>query len=253
MSHPREDAGRGPYGAEFHASHAAGSRTSAEVVLPILLAQIGPVSSLVDIGGGIGTWAAVAGDLGVPMVRVIDGAWVDPRQLQVPADCFSVIDLESDDLSRLGRFDLAICLEVAEHLSPERGASLVAEMCSLADMVFFSAAIPGQGGREHTNERWLTHWQELFACQGYGLSDPVRPHVWTSPQVEWWYAQNAVLFSKDAPLDHGGLVDVVHPRLWEQTRGTSAFRLATRGLSLLEGLPDPILRAMRRASTRGPG
>jgi hypothetical protein len=49
----------------------------------------------------------------------------------------------------VGRFDLAVCLEVAEHLPPERAESFIRELCDLAPVVLFSAAIPGQGGTGH--------------------------------------------------------------------------------------------------------
>lgn len=238
------------YDDDFYRAQEAGSRASAEVILPLLLSEIGPIASLIDIGGGLGTWAGVARKLGVERVRVVDGPWVDPRHLQVPVDCFSAVELESADLSSFGSFDLAICLEAAEHLRPSREVTLVAELCSLADVVFFSAAIPGQGGTDHINERWLSHWQALFATHGYGLSDPVRPRVWAHPDVEWWYAQNAVVFSKGAPLVHDGLVDLVHPRLWDQTRGTTHYRLASRVITLTAGTQTSITRTLKRVTGR---
>lgn len=253
MPDSRSNREQQPYDDDFYRAQMAGSRASAELILPILLSEIGPITSLIDIGGGLGTWAGVARKLGVETVRVVDGPWVDPQHLQVPVDCFSAVDLESADLSRFGRFDLAICLEAAEHLSSSREGTLVAELCSLADVVFFSAAIPGQGGTEHINERWPSHWQSLFATHGYGLSDPVRPCVWAHPDVEWWYAQNAVLFSKGAPLVHDGLVDLVHPRLWDQTRGTTQYRLASRVTSLTLGLQTSMKRALTRVAGRSAG
>jgi hypothetical protein len=52
------------------------------------------------------------------------------------------------------RFDLALCLEVAEHLPAAAGDSLVRRLASVGARILFSAAIPGQGGRNHVNEKW---------------------------------------------------------------------------------------------------
>jgi hypothetical protein len=63
-------------------------------------------------------------------------------------------DLESP--IRLERtFDLAISMEVAEHLSPGRAPSFVDDLTGLAAVVLFSTAIPGPGGIGHINEPWV--------------------------------------------------------------------------------------------------
>jgi hypothetical protein len=51
------------------------------------------------------------------------------------------------------RFDLAMSLEVAEHLTPGRAESFIQELCGVSDCVLFGAAIPGQGGTNHIHER----------------------------------------------------------------------------------------------------
>jgi hypothetical protein len=51
------------------------------------------------------------------------------------------------------RFDLAICVEVAEHLRPEHGPSLVDDLCRLSEAVLFGAALPHQPGKGHINCR----------------------------------------------------------------------------------------------------
>ena len=65
---------------------------------------------------------------------------------------------------RTGRFDLAISLEVAEHLAPQRSESLVRDLCALADVVLFAAAVPFQGGAGHVNERWQSWWAQRFTA-----------------------------------------------------------------------------------------
>jgi hypothetical protein len=50
------------------------------------------------------------------------------------------------------RFDLAISLEVAEHLPEGSAGALVSTLIEAAPVVVFSAAIKGQSGTNHINE-----------------------------------------------------------------------------------------------------
>jgi hypothetical protein len=96
------------------------------------------------------------------------------------------------DLGR--RFSLAQCLEVGEHIAPEASAVLVANLVKHSDCVLFSAAIPGQGGENHVNERPYEFWRALFAEHGYAPYDFLRPLLRGASGVEIWYRQNAVLY-----------------------------------------------------------
>ena len=65
----------------------------------------------------------------------------------------------------------------------------------LADLVLFSAAIPGQRGSQHVNERWQSWWAGRFAEHGFVPIDCVRRRIWSNPSVDWWYAQNIILYA----------------------------------------------------------
>ena len=98
------------------------------------------------------------------------------------------------------RFELALCLEVGEHL-PERSApALVESLAAAAPVVLFSAAVPGQGGTSHVNEQWPPYWERLFAEQGMRKYDVIRPLIWCDRSIESWYRQNIYIFS-DSDLD----------------------------------------------------
>jgi SAM-dependent methyltransferase len=136
----------------------------------------------------------------------VDGDCVPPAARD---DGFVAGDLELPlELGR--RFDLAISMEVAEHLSPASAERFVADLARLAPAVLFSAAIPYQGGEHHQNERWQSYWAALFARQGLYPHDVVRPAVWTDPEVEPWYAQNTLLYTGDP--GPSVTLDLVHPR-----------------------------------------
>jgi SAM-dependent methyltransferase len=213
---------RQPYTAEFYEKCRQGSFRSAEVIISALLRLIS-FTSVVDIGCGVGTWLRAVGMHGVSDFLGIDGEYIDRAELQVPDDRFMARDLTSPlKLNRI--FDLAISLEVAEHLPPECASSFIHSLAALAPIILFSAAIPFQGGNQHVNEQWPDYWASLFKQHGYVPVDCIRPTVWDDPRVDWWYAQNTFIYSNQeglarntalAKVQHGlpvALLSVVHPR-----------------------------------------
>lgn len=193
------------YDQHFYTAQDRGALESARIVLPIVLDLVRP-RSVIDVGCGGGAWTRVLKDH-VPEVVSVDGDWV-PEALRLPG--FEVRDLEvSLDLDR--KFDLVVCAEVAEHLSPTRAESFVEDLVRLGRNVLFSAAIPNQGGVDHRNERWQSYWASLFAQHGLYPHDVVRPKVWSDEGVETWYRQNMLLYT-DEP-SHVEMLDLVHPSL----------------------------------------
>jgi len=218
------------------------TRESAAEILPIVIELLKP-SSIVDIGCGSGHWLAAATKLGVTDILGVDGDWVKESQLAIPRDKFVPHDL-STPLKLGRRFDLALSLEVAEHL-PESAASIfIRNLCGAADIVLFSAAIPGQGGRHHVNEQWPAYWADLFQDAGYQCYDVLRPRIWNNPRVAWYYAQNCMIFARKnvSSLGTPGCpFALVHPTLWSnQVAG-----LRSPG-KLLERLPKAILSKVLR-------
>ncbi len=210
------------YNKNFYELMRAGSVRSAEAILPLVL-QILQVHSVVDVGCGDGNWLAVFQRLGVEEILGIDGDYVNPDLLQIPADHFQAADLSKP--LRLGRvYDLAISMEVAEHLERDCAPMFVESLVRLAPVVLFSAAIPLQGGNQHLNEQWPDKWAALFREHGYLPVDFIRKHVWQNEAVEWWYAQNTLLFVQLGVLENNEaikkefeqtdprLLCLVHPR-----------------------------------------
>jgi glycosyltransferase involved in cell wall biosynthesis/SAM-dependent methyltransferase len=183
-----------PYDTFFFAKHVQASLASARVVLPLLFEHYRP-DSIVDVGCGVGPWLKCAQSLGVNRVLGLDGDYVDRSGLQIDESAFRAVDL-SRSIDITERFDLAICLEVAEHLPFQRSETFVADLVSLSDVVLFSAALPFQGGTDHINEQWLEFWAILFRQHGYVPCDFLRPRIWANPEVEFWYAQNIVVFCR---------------------------------------------------------
>lgn len=187
------------YDHQFYADLEATALPSARRIAPMLMGWM-TIGSVVDVGCGDGSWLSVFRENGVCELLGLDGPWVETTQLKIPAESFARRAL--DETLDLGgrRFDLAMTLEVAEHLPPARAPGLVEELTAAAPVVFFSAATPDQGGAHHVNEQWPRYWAELFAARGYRAIDAIRPAVWEDEAVCWWYKQNCLLFASDAAL-----------------------------------------------------
>jgi SAM-dependent methyltransferase len=179
-------------------------------VIPILLEYFRP-KSVLDIGCGTGTWLKVFEELDISDYMGIDGSAVSLEQLHIPKEKFKIADLSKPiDLGR--RFDLVVCLEVAEHLSDLFADTLVNTLVKHADTILFSAAIPGQGGQDHVNEQWPSYWKEKFASHGYYFHDVIRPRIWTNKNVDSWYKQNIFLVNR--VKNDASMLSIVHPEVF---------------------------------------
>lgn len=197
--------------------HAANRHTlhSPRTVLPILFDGRRP-TSLLDVGCGTGTWLKVARELGIEDVSGVDGAEISPSDLLVPAELFRVVDLNGPwALHR--KFDVALCLEVAEHLEERNSVSLIETLTAHSDEVVFSAACPRQRGQHHVNCQWPLYWQELFNACGFACSDAIRWRIWNEADVDVWYRQNMFVARRDASGagKEERLRAVVHPEFLE--------------------------------------
>jgi hypothetical protein len=206
---------------------------------------------VIDVGCGTGAWLAAFRHAGVETITGFDGDYVDRHLLQIPYDRFIPIDLE-EGISHARRYDLAICLEVAEHLSPERGPSLIDDLTRLAPAVLFSAAVPFQGGMDHHNEQWQDYWAGLFVDCGFRVCDCIRARVWDDPRVDPWYAQNTLIYH-DASVQVADTIGmplrVVHPNLWVQ-KATATMPLASLGRALYPSATQAALRLLRNMKHR---
>lgn len=187
------------YTKSFYEGLRDGVSRSAQAITPLVFDLIHP-RSVVDVGCGDGTWLAMFCKLGVSEIFGIDGDYVERGILEIPPESFQAIDLTKPfSLSRT--FDLAISLEVGEHLAAASAPGFVQSLTRLAPVVLFSAAIPFQGGVHHVNEQWPDKWAALFREHDYLPVDCVRKHVWQNDSVDWWYAQNILLFARRDALE----------------------------------------------------
>jgi hypothetical protein len=179
------------YDATFFENHTDGSVRSASIVVPLILKLFKP-KSVVDFGCGVGGWLKEFSRGGVEDILGIDGDYIRREQLLIPPDKFESQDLMRPTIRK--RFDLAISLEVAEHLPESSADALVSTLVKAAPVVVFSAAIKGQGGTNHINEQWQSYWARRFQSHGYCIVDCIRPTIFDDERVERWYRQNILVY-----------------------------------------------------------
>ncbi|HYV35954.1 MAG TPA: methyltransferase domain-containing protein [Gemmataceae bacterium] len=186
------------YDAKFFDTVTEGSLRSARVIAPMLMRLLCP-HSIVDIGCGRGPWLKAFQEAGVENLTGLDGSHVDRATLLIDQLQFIPTDLSKPFIIGCNA-DLALCLEVAEHLPHRMSLNLISALTGAAPAVLFSAAIPGQGGTCHINEQWPYYWAGLFEKKNYVRIDCIRPKIAQERAVDWWYRQNMVLFVSQEAL-----------------------------------------------------
>jgi SAM-dependent methyltransferase len=244
------------YRGDWYASGLARALESPERVVPHLIELIAP-RSVVDVGCGPGSWLESFTDHGVDDVLGVEGEWLDTTVLRIPRDRMKIHDLTTP--LRLDRgFDLALSLEVGEHLPPSAAPELVRTLTRLAPVIAFSAAAPLQGGTHHLNERWPDYWAGLFAERGFAPLDSLRPRIWLDRRVAWYYRQNTFLAVCEDVLERhpilreeyarsgGRVLPLVHPDRYLRIAPSSLARVKDDALGMLDER-WPAARSVRSA------
>ena len=110
------------------------------------------------------------------------------------------LDIERGTAAQERTFDVAISMEVAEHLPAAVAGRLIALLARLSDVIVFTAAHPGQGGVDHVNEQPKSYWVERFESAGF-LSDEALAQQWSESWrrggcVASWYFENLMVFRR---------------------------------------------------------
>lgn len=189
-------------------------------VVPLIMELVKP-SSVVDVGCGLGTWLKEFLNYGVESILGIDGVYVERKKMKIPEKFFLAKNLD-EPLNIIRKYDLVISLEVAEHLKESSAEKFIETLTKLGDTILFSAAIKAQGGQNHINEQNPKYWINKFNQNGYDLYDILRPIFWNNKNVDWWYRQNMMIFTKNKiiaskleNLDSFFGQNLVHPVLFQ--------------------------------------
>lgn len=242
------------YGDDFYAGQIADSERSAREYAGYLLTLLAP-SSVADFGCGRGAWLKVFAEKGVARVIGYDGPWNSQDKMLDPRIEFRAVDLERPFIGE--RVDLAMSLEVAEHLAPQAANTFVDSLVAVSDCVMFAAAFSCQGGTNHINEQPHSYWGRKFAAVGYDAFDVFRPRFWDNESVCFWYRQNTFLYAaRDSsaaaalrsagmqPMTNLAFLDCVHPDLFLSAAQPSHYEPGLREIA------QQLVPAVRRAFSR---
>lgn len=211
------------YSPQYYQTISPGSLDSAREVIPVITKFIQP-QSVIDIGCGTGTWLSVWEEkAGIKDYLGVDGHYVNKEKLKIPVGKFEATDLERP-FATGRKYDLVTSLEVAEHIRPQHASIFVSTLCSLGDVVLFSAAIPGQGGVLHYNEQYPPYWIELFSANGFDCYDCLRSLIWMNRKIDTCYRQNILFFVRSSEKEKyasitkftGPVLSLVHPEHFEK-------------------------------------
>lgn len=172
---------------------------SYDLIAEIITQNFSP-SSVVDYGCGAG-WVLYY----LKRHGLVDVKGIEPNPAMREVAKTSVLsDIETLDLRvaiDLGRkFDLAVSLEVVEHVDKKYASMCVENITRHSDKVFFSAAPPGQGGYGHVNEQPFEYWEAIFRQFGFHLleedTERCRKFLKTH-KAKAWYHRNLRILEKE--------------------------------------------------------
>lgn len=231
MTNPHPETGRAnAYGTTFYDAQLGGSLRSARIYAGLLWQFYQP-ASVFDFGCGHGAWLKAFAEQGSDRLVGYDGNWNTQADMLDPRIEFHPVDLDQVIWESLGDkdFDLALSLEVAEHLEPESSSKIVETLCVAAPVVIFGAAFLHQSGIRHINLRKHSFWAGLFTERDFEVFDLFRPFVWGNQAVDYWYQQNTFLYVRSGhglgeelasqghrPVKRLELLDCVPPDLLDQ-------------------------------------
>ncbi|WP_254538291.1 class I SAM-dependent methyltransferase [Halomarina litorea] len=152
--------------------------------------------TVVEFGCGPGRFLVPFEERGVT-VHGLDRSTAAFEESPLPADRFTVHDLR-DPYHVAEEFDIALCIEVLEHIPEEDADTVVRSIADAAPVAVVTAARPGQGGTHHVNEQLPAYWKERFAAAGMTyreyLTDDIARAV--DPEELDWLQTNLLVFER---------------------------------------------------------
>jgi SAM-dependent methyltransferase len=187
------------YSREYFESVIEGvAAASASTIAESVLRDISP-RTVIDVGCGTGALlqALRAGGCRVTGLEYASAAIAMCRARGIDVQPFN---LEEDDFEPGRTFDLAMSLEVAEHLPESVADRYVGILSRAAPVVVMTAAPPGQRGTDHVNEQPPEYWIQKFRHRGLAPDEPLsarwadewRRHDSVAP----YYWRNLLVFRR---------------------------------------------------------
>lgn len=167
----------------------------AHTVADILYEAYEP-DSVIDFGCGLGRYLTGFQAHGAT-VHGVEGYSEARDHAEIPADALTIHDLR-EPLKLDERYDLALCIETAEHIPPEYDDVLIDTVTNAAPRVVFTAAPPEHGGTHHVNEAPREYWIEKFQSRGFSYAaeetDRLQESIRSEIDAAEWIADRPFIF-----------------------------------------------------------
>jgi len=135
--------------------------------------RIGP-KTVLDVGCAFGLLVEALNDVGIKAWGVdispyaVGQAREDMRDRITEGSVLDPLPLHASE-----RYDLAVCIEVLEHLPPESAELAVKRLCEASDRVLFSSSPDDFEEPTHFNVLPTSEWVKLFNANGYHLAETI--------------------------------------------------------------------------------
>jgi len=169
----------------------------AGIFVDLLMRHFHPLS-VVDVGCGNAEFLAEFKKRNVAIKgyegsrHALDSALVDRKFIEL-------FDLKNT-IQETQKYDLVLCLEVAEHIESEFSQKLVENVTSLGDVIVFTAATPGQGGHFHMNEQHREFWINLLSLRNFALdsslTEVLKKEMKDRGLLQWYY-DNVMVYKRN--------------------------------------------------------
>lgn len=168
-------------------------QVQAETLAEILIEMYNP-SSVADVGCATGLYLWPFHINGIETIG-FDSADYAVENKAVP----TVQQADITNYLNTKKYDLAICLEVLEHIDNDLAGGVIQNLVNMTDTIIFSAAQPGQKGTGHINCQPKEYWDHQFNMRGYFRNmdeeDLIKQHVQKKDHAQW-FIDNLQVFKK---------------------------------------------------------
>ena len=133
-------------------------------------------STVLDAGCAMGYLVAALRDRGVEAYG-LDISEYAISKVREDIKPYCVVSSLTEPLPEIlpQRYDLAVTIEVLEHLYADEGKKAIENLCGLTDRIIFSSTPDDFSERTHVNVQQREYWAKLFAEQGFYDDINYRP------------------------------------------------------------------------------
>ncbi len=106
----------------------------------------------------------------------LEGSLTARNLLLVPQSLVTTHDLRTP-YTTTKKFDVAVSIEVAEHIEPEHADTYLNTLTKLSDTIYLTAAPPGQAGTGHFNCQPQEYWKQKLSSKGYSYCPTITEQL----------------------------------------------------------------------------